>query len=241
MGLFSTVLHLFKTPQAETTNELSAELRQRYGFSKFSRLNINNSNFKAIIDDEVEGHTGVFYLITQQHGNWTTIIELNVNLEEPFYLYELTNSLSKRLHTYALSFHLHDSDVLYYNLDKAGKSLDGYNSDYQYFLTKPASREEILSQRHTPQQFSPVLPAGKTTGGLNKILNEGYWMAFDNDELDKLETPEGDKYLIDEEDRFVRVGNYLEIYPQSDYPFANWYSNSSKLNLAECYLLKAEK
>jgi hypothetical protein len=164
-----------------------------------------------------------------------------VNVENPFYLYELTNSLSKRLNTYALSFHLHDDDVLYYNLDKAGESLDGYNSDYQYFLAEPADRNEVVTQRHTPEHFASILPAAKTVEGLNEILNEGYWAAFDNGDLDDDGVPNDDKYFIDEEDRFVRIGKYLEIYSSDDYPFANWYINLGTLNLGECYLMKAER
>jgi hypothetical protein len=156
-------------------------------------------------------------------------------------LYDLTNSLSKRLDTYALSFHLHDDDVLIYNLDKQGESLDGYNSNYQYFFTERVSREEVLTQRHTPQYFFFIMPTKKNVDSLNKILNEGYWSAFDNGDLDEDGVPNDDKYFIDEEDRFVRVGKYLEIFSKDDYPFANWYSNLTILNIDNCYLLKATK
>jgi hypothetical protein len=241
MGSFSTTLHLNKKSQNDIVNEISNELRQVYGFSKFSRIGIDSSNYKQVLGSEVESKEGIYYLITQQHGNWTTIIELNVNVENPFYLYELTNSLSKRLNTYALSFHLHDGDFLYYNLHKAGESLDGYNSDYQYFLTEPADRNEVLTQRHTPESFASILPAAKKVEGLNEILNEGYWAAFDNGDLDDEGVPNDDKYFIDEEDRFVRIGKYLEIYPSDDYPFANWHINLGTLNLVECYLMKVER
>jgi hypothetical protein len=241
MGLFSTTLHLYKKSQRDIVNELSNELRQDHEFLKLSNISIDNSNYKKVLDSEVEAGEGIYYLITQQHGNWTTVIELKVNVENPFYLYELTNSLSKRLDTYALSFHLHDDDVLYYNLDKGGESLDGYNSDYQYFLTEPADRGEVLMQRHTPEHFSSILPAAKSVEGLDQILNEGYWAAFDNGDLDDEGVPNEDKYFIDEEDRFVRIGKYLEIYSGDDYPFANWYMNLGTLNLNECYLMKAER
>ena len=241
MGLFSTLLHIYKKSQADTINELKNELQQNRGFTNFSKLDFANSNYQNILDNEVYSKHAIFYLITQTHGNWTTIIELNVNVDNPFYLYDLTNILSKQLDTYALSFHLHDDDVLYYNLDKQGESLDGYNSDYQYFLTEPADKEEVLSQRHIPESFSIILPATKNTDGLNKILNEGYWEAFDNNELDENGVPGEDKYFIDEQDRFERIGKYLEIYGKDDYPFADWLGNLTKLNLTDCYLIKAER
>ncbi len=241
MGLFSTVLHIYKRSQADAVKELQHELRLNRNLGSFSKLDISNSNYQEVLDNEVYSKPGIFYLVTPPYGDWITIIELNVNIESPFYLYDLTNSLSKLLNTFALSFHFHDDDVLYYNLDKDGQSLDGYNSNYQYFFTEPADKEEILSQRHTPETFSSVLPATKNVEGLNKILNEGYWSAFDNDSLDEDGVPVDDKYFIDEQDRFEKVGKYLEIFSKDDYPFADWYSNLTKLNLDNCYLLKADK
>lgn len=241
MGLFSTVLHLYKKSQGDIVNELSNELRLDRGIPKLAKVEFTNGNHQIVFDKKVYSEEGVFYLITQPHGDWTTIIELNVNISDPFYLYDLTNSLSKRLDTYALSFHLHDDDVLIYNLDKQGESIDGYNSNYQYFLTERADREEVLTQRHTPQFFSFIMPSTKNEASLNEILNEGYWTAFDNDKLDEDGVPNDDNFFIDEEDRFVRIGKYLEIFSKEDYPFADWRSNLTKINLDNCYLLKAEK
>jgi hypothetical protein len=241
MGLFSTVLHLYNKPQIDIVNELSKELNEAYGFSRFSRLSFDSSNYKDVLESAVETRKGIYYLVTEKHDNWTTIIELNVNVENPVYLYQLCKSLSKRLATFTLSFHLHDSDVLYYNLDKEGESLDGYTSDYQYFLTEPADRDEVLTQRHNPEHFSAILPEAKTVEGLNEILNEGYWAAFDNSDLDDEGVPNDDKYFVDEEERFVRIGKYLEIYSDDDYPFANWHVNLGTLKLADCYLLKVDR
>jgi len=241
MGLFSTVLHIYKRSQADTVNKLKNEVQQNRGFTSFSKLDITDSNYQDVLDTEVYSKHAIFHLVTQPHGNWTTIIELNVNVGNPFYLYDLTNALSIQLDTYALSFHLHDDDVLYYNLDKQGESLDGYNSDYQYFLTEPADKKEVLSQRHTPECFSNILPTTKCIDGLNEILNEGYWVAFDNEELDEDGVSDDDNYFIDEQARFERLGKYLEIYSKDDYPFADWLGNLTKLNLSDCYLLKAER
>lgn len=144
--------------------------------------------------------------------------------------------------TYALSFHLHDDDVLYYNLDNKVESLDGYNSDFQYFDSEPLSIEDILPQRHSPEHFLMILPKSKTVEELNDILNEGMWTAFDNEELDEEGCPiDDEKYYVDEQDRFERIGKHLEIFSKDNYPFADWFSNLKKLNLDNCYLLKANR
>ena len=241
MGLFSTVLHIYKRSQADTVSELTKELQEERELTKFSRLDIDSSNFEKVTQEYVYVNYGVCYLVTPQIGDWTTIVEINVKLDNPFYLYDLTNSMSKRLATYALSFHLHDGDILLFNLDKEGNSIDGYNSNYQYFLTEPADKEEVISQRHLPDAFVELLPPTKTSEQLNSILNEGYWIAFDNNHLDEDGVPNDDKYFIDEQDRLERVGKYLEIYSKEDYPFADWLSNVTKLNLSDCYLLMAAR
>jgi len=237
MGLFSTVLHVYGSNQTEIIKEIVNELRESRNFSNFNKLDIDNSNYETVISNTYS-NDGVYYLITDKYNNWTTLIEVNVKIENPFYLYELTNGLSKRLNTYALSFHLHDGDVLYYNLEYKGEPLDGYSSDLQYFLEEPALAEEITSQRHNPIHFKEILPSTKTVEGFNSILNEGYWNAFDNNDLDEDGIPNDDKYFVDEEDRFVRIGLYLELYSADDYPFAYWHSNLSKLELGSCYLIK---
>jgi hypothetical protein len=229
MGLFSTVLHIYKRSQTDTVNELTKELQENRTLIKFSKLDIDNSNIEKVIQEYIYENSGVYYLVTPQFGSWTTIVEINVKLDNPFYLYDLTNSMSKRLTTYALSFHLHDDDILLYNLDNEGKSLE------------PADREEVISQRHIPGAFVDLLPETKTIEQLNSILNEGYWRAFDNNDLDEDGVPNDDNYFIDEQDRFERVGKYLEIYNKAEYPFADWLSNLTKLNLTDCYLLRADR
>jgi hypothetical protein len=242
MGLFTTVLHIYKTSQEKAIDELSNELQQNHGFTKLRRLDISNSNYEEVLEKEIFPKQGAFYLITKAHGNWTTIIELEVNLSQSLYLYEIVNELSERLDTYTLSFHLHDDDVLYYNLSNHGEALDGYNSDFQYFETEPLPKEEILSQRHSPEFFKEILPSNKNADKLNEILNEGMWAAFDNNDLDEDGVPKDDeKYYVNELERFERIGKYLEIFFDNDYPFANWYPNLVKLDLKNCYLLKSER
>lgn len=235
MGLFSTVLHIHKKDLESVVITLSNVLAKN-GITKFSQYPAFNED---IYDEETNSN---FYLITQPTGNWVTIVELNVQLENTPYLYELTEEMSRLLDTYALSFHLHDDDVLYYNLDKSGNSLDGYTSDPQYFSEEPVSNEEILSQRHTPEKFGELIPPGKTWEELNSILNEGYWTAFDTNDLDEDGLPNDENYFgWDQLDRFEKIGKYLEIYSVDEYPFANWFDHISILDVPGSYILRAER
>jgi len=240
MGLFSTVLHIYKGSQHEVVQELIKELRETKELQKVSRLNIKNTNIEKVLTENVLDCYGIFYLVLPEKGHWITIIELNTRIETPFYLDDLTNSMSNRLNSYALSFHLHDDDILLYNLDYKGSSIDGYNSNYQYFLHERAGKEDVLSQRHTPEAFIELIPENKNIDTLNSILNEGYWDAFDNDNLDEDGVPNDEKYFIDEQDRFERIGKFLELYTPDDYPFADWFNNLKKIDLSGCHLLKAE-
>jgi hypothetical protein len=115
MGLFTTVIHVYKRGQPEIVTELSNELNQNYSFLKLERIRVQEANYKEILSNVIYSQPGIFDLVTLPHGAWTTIIELNVNIDNPVYLSQLAKSLSRRLDTYILSFHLHDSDVLYYN------------------------------------------------------------------------------------------------------------------------------
>jgi hypothetical protein len=184
MGLFSTTLNIYKKDQSDIVDSLTVILSKRQ-LSTFKRIDLTSDNFQNTLESNVYSNSGAFYLITERYNEWTTIIELNVNLEEPFYLYELVNELSAQLDTYALSFHLHDDDVLFYNLEYKGESLDGYNSMPQYFEKDPLPKNEIISQRHDTRKFSQILPNNKSIDGLTEILDRGYWQAFDNKDLDE--------------------------------------------------------
>ena len=241
MGLFSTTLSIYKSDQSNVVDALKNELREKKNLLTISKIEVNHDNFQDVLDCEVYLNSGVFYLVTERLTNWTTIVELNVNVDEPFYLFEIGNGMSSRLNTYSLSFHLHDDDVLLCNLDQNGDSVDGYNSDVQYFEDEPLERDEIIGQRNDGVAFSELLPPGKTVEGLVEILNRGYWNAFDNKDLNEDGIPNDDKYDVDEEERLREIGRYLEIYNATDFPYANWYEDIHKLDLSKCYLLRADK
>lgn len=232
MGQFISVLHIYKTNQEEILNAFEKELN--YNSFVISKEQIN-------IDKISNEEKAIYYHIASTHGNWSSIIELNVNVDNPIYLYDFAKKLSSRLNTYVLSFHLHDNDVLIYNLEHKGNSLDGYNSNYQYFLDEPASKKEIISQRHDVGQFLDLLPSNKNIESLNIILNEGFWDAFDNDDLDEDGLPNDDKYLINELDRLEKIGKYLEIFSSIEYPFGDWINNYKKFDLKSLYLLIAKR
>jgi hypothetical protein len=240
MGLFSTTLNIYKKDQSDIVDSLRVILSKRQ-LSTFKRIDLTSDNFQNRLESNVYSNSGAFYLITERYNEWTTIIELNVNLEEPFYLYELVNELSAQLDTYALSFHLHDDDVLFYNLEYKGESLDGYNSMPQYFEKDPLPKNEIISQRHDTRKFSQILPNNKSIDGLTEILDRGYWQAFDNKDLDEDGIPNDEKYDIIEEDRLREIGRYLEIYTADNFPYANWYEDIYELDLTKCYILRADK
>ncbi len=241
MGLFSTTLSIFKKEQSDIVDALKRELKEKRKLTTFDKIVVNGDNFQEILDSRVYSSPGIFYLVAGRSNYWTTILELNVSLEDPFYLYEIANGMSLRLNTYALSFHLHDDDVISYNLEYKGESVDGYSSNIQYFESEPLKRNEIINQRHDAARFSELLPPDKNVGGLNEILNRGYWQAYDNNDLDKDGIPNNDKYHVDEEQRLKEIGCYLEICDGDQFPYANWNEDIYKLDLAKCYLLRADR
>lgn len=61
MGLFSSVLHLYKKTQEEVINQLSAELRENYAVSDLSRIEFDNVNYKEVFVTQIVGRSGLVY------------------------------------------------------------------------------------------------------------------------------------------------------------------------------------
>ncbi len=219
---------------------LKSLLKSKFGVSIFEKIPFSNSNFDSFFSEQIYANDGVYYLITEGQGNWVSIVELNVRINNPFYLYDTTKGMSNLLNAYALSFHLHDSDVLYYNLDYCGENLDGYSSEPYYFLKKPLSREETALQRHNSAALVPILPIGKDIESLNSILSQGFWAAFDNNDLDEYGLTISDKYFADPEDILFMIAKYLELYSKEEFPLIS-FGELSKEILSKCYLLKANR
>ena len=96
MGLFSTTLNIYKKDQSDVV-ECLKNLMNKKQLLTFQRVDITSDSFQDVLESNVYSNSGVFYLITQRLDKWTTIIELNINLEVPFYLYELVNEMSIKL------------------------------------------------------------------------------------------------------------------------------------------------
>jgi hypothetical protein len=100
MGLFSTSLSIYKKDQPDIVDALKKELKEKRKLATFDRILVNGDNFQEILDSRVYSNPGVFYLVADRSNNWTSILELNVSLDDPFYLYEIANGMSLRLKTY---------------------------------------------------------------------------------------------------------------------------------------------
>jgi hypothetical protein len=228
LGLFSTVTHVFKRNVDEVDIALSSVVLSDLSLPKQATLDFTSDTLDEILNKKVYGKSGVFYLLVSSKNNWSTIVEANVNIEPEKYLYELNVSLSRKAATTCISLHLHDDDVLLYNIDERGKSVDGYSSNPQYFLDEPMEISEIEAQKHDPRKFRSVLPFGKSTAPLENILNQGYWNAYEKNELDEDGLPNEDVF-VDEQERMILLGKYLEVYAPEVYPFSSWGEDLKKI------------
>jgi hypothetical protein len=126
---------------------------------------------------------------------------------------------------------VHDGDVMFYNLDQKGNSIDGYNSNLQYFETERVPESEIQSQRHTPEPFIPFLPSDKTLDSLLAVLNAGWWKAHDSGRLDNDGVMNSEDWgacpYQDEGERMTALGTLLQLAGNSEYPFTNWRENAT--------------
>src|SRR4029079_13405938 len=105
------------------------------------------------------------------------------------FLADVSNRLSDRLETHSLAFLLHDSMVLFYNLDYRGTARDGYNSNPQFFADARLADDEVLHQRHQPKAFTPLLPKDVRIDKFLDLLNVGWWSAYDAKQLDEMGEP----------------------------------------------------
>jgi hypothetical protein len=227
MGLFSSVIHLRDVDQAKVLAALDECLRD-HGFARQAIVPVPASGPQDLAQHDEWGSTQPYYLISKATGRWTAVIEAHFSVEGAPWLADLAGQMGEKLGTYSLALMVHDDDVLFYNLDQRGESLDGYNSCPQYFEQERISEEEVEQQRHTPEAFAPILPQAVQVDQLEQILDRGWWAAHDAGRLDEdgVEQEPSEGYVFEGE-RMIDLGRLLELNgPGADYPFAAWLGSS---------------
>ncbi|MFA5793679.1 MAG: DUF4272 domain-containing protein [Candidatus Brocadiia bacterium] len=222
MGLFASIIHLRDVEQNQVIKEIDKRMSES-GYRRSELLSIPQSGPSTLPDHKKWMNDGKYYLVSPKQGNWVTIIESPLVTTEP-YGSGLANMLSKTLSTYSLALSVHDSDIFFYNLDYKGVPKDGYNSYPQYFEDARLSNAKVKEQRHTPEEFQPILPQGVTMEQLKNILNAGWWNEFDTGSLGNDGAVTGnDEYFGSEENRMTDFGTLLQLGGKvTKYPYAFW-------------------
>jgi hypothetical protein len=228
MGLFSSVLHLRNTPRERVLPALDAILGD-VGFSRAETLPLTPEGPYALAYHDESVSVGPYYLVSPLQGQWLTVIEAHFALDGPPHLSDLGNRLSAALSCYALTLVVHDDDLFFYNLDRNGKSLDGYNSCPQYFEQERLAETRVEEQRHTPEAFQALLPAGSSLHEVQALLNCGWWNAHDSSKLDENGVAQGDDTGFGfEGERMTAFGTLLQLHgDQGEYPYATWGDSTS--------------
>jgi hypothetical protein len=215
MGLFSSVIHV-RDVDADSVCKALTDIIPNWRFKL--------SEERAMIgppDHSPAG--GLLYAVSPLMGQWSTILEAHGFIQEAPPLHDLAKSLSVTLATYTLALVVHDDDILFYNLYHKGDSLDGYNSNPQYFENERLSDDSIRAQRHDPSAFIPILPKGVSSDHLQALLDSGWWSAYNSGRLDKHGMPLDDTGFVFEGERMIEFGNLLQLHGRTeDYPFAGW-------------------
>lgn len=218
MGLFTSVIHVYDKQSDEVCKAL-AEVVPTWDFKLKEQKKLNRLFTDALPDE-------LLYVVSPLRDRWTTIMDGHFAVEGAPGLSALAKSLSSNLHSYCLALNVHDDDILFYNLCQNGADLDGYNSSPLYFETARLPDDEIERQRHDPQPFTPLLPAGVTLTQLEEILDRGWWSAWKRGAVDSDGMPTDDNdndFLGSEADRMIALGELLQLNgADNDYPFSAW-------------------
>lgn len=222
MGLFCQMLHVYDVGQPDVEKALGSVLSKR----SFSLLNSSTVNATEL-ELQVNASSMPTYIIGPNLGRWTPIIDVYA---KPW-TGDICTDLSRKCSTYVLCLMVYDDDVMFYNLDQNGNSLDGYNSNPQYFEKERVPESEIQSQRHTPEPFTSFLPSDKTLDSLLAALNAGWWQAHDSGRLDNNGVMTDEDWdacpYQGEGGRMTALGTLLQLAGHSEYPFANWRENTT--------------
>jgi hypothetical protein len=228
MGLFSSVLHVRDKPRKALLPALDAIMRDM-GYSRSEMLSVSTEGPFALPNHDAAASSGPYYLVSQLHEPWLTVIEAHFAVDGAPHLTDVGKRLSSALSCYALTLIVHDDDLFFYNLDRDGRTLDGYNSCPQYFEQERLPDEKIDEQRHNPEPFQPLLPSGRSVGELRALLKRGWWTAFDSGSLDENGVALGDiDSFVFEGDRMTAFGTLLQLHGgHGEYPYTAWGDSMS--------------
>jgi hypothetical protein len=226
MGLFSSVIHVRHIGKPALLEALDAELRAD-DFVRAATLQVPTTGPGSLPDHEAATTAAPYYLVGELEGDWLTIIEAHLGVENAPWGASLCNRLSARLSAYVLSLMVHDDDVFMNSLDENGEQRDGYNSNPLYFEEERLSDEELETQRHTPEAYAPLLPAGVAVPELKAVLDRGWWAEYDAGTLDEDGSPANDDDFIGcEERRMTAFGRLLRLHGRDgEYPYTAWAQN----------------
>ena len=229
MGLFASVIHI-RTPEPQGLRGALDAVLLEHGFRPHLVVFVPPAGPTAIAEFEAVRSNHPSYLLSTGGATWLTVIEASFAVEGTPWLSELAVELGKRLDAYTLSLMVHDDDVLFYNLDRAGQPLDGYNSSPQYFEKERLAEGEIEGQRHTPTAFRPLVADEGSLRRLQEVLDRGWWRAHDSGQLDDEGVPTDDDSfpLGSEGERMAEVGDILGIPGDvTPYPYAEWLTSTA--------------
>jgi len=232
MGLMSHVLHLRDVERDRVIPALDSILEDA-GFGRDQLGAVPAGGPHAIAGFDATTAPGPCYVAAPRNGRWLTLIEATWPATGALHLSKVCNRISSALSCYALALIVLHDDVFFYNLDYKGKALDGYNSNPQYFENKRLSDGEIEAQRHQPEPFAALLPAGCRLDQLRPWLSRGWWDAHDAGRLDEdgLPVSEHDLKPFDEEVRMRAFGSLLQLHGGTDpYPYAAWGDTQASID-----------
>lgn len=225
MGLFSSVIHVRDKSRDAVIPAIDAILNAA-GFARAETLPVTAEGPHALVNHYASVSAGPYYLVSPLNGRWLTVVEAHFALHSQGVpdVSDLSSCLSEALSCYALALVVHDDDLFFYNLDREGKPLDGYNSCPQYFEQERLPDARIEEQRHTPEPFQPLLPSGRFLDEFRALLNHGWWNAYNSGALDENGVVQNDDGgFVFEGERMTAFGTLLQLHgTQGEYPYAAW-------------------
>jgi hypothetical protein len=111
-------------------------------------------------------------IVLADRGGWTSLYEAEASHQDDGRIRELGRGLSADLHTPAVAFLVHDSDIACYWLFEDGKILDEFNSCPDYFEDAGSEDEASGPSGGNPDVLLRHCRAGVTRDALTTILSQ---------------------------------------------------------------------